>query len=563
MTSILTKAPCVTAFALALTLALATQGAQAQTRRPTSSGQLLQQVQPPTTPTPSSDLGIQVVRPLVAHATDNAPFPVRRIEITGNHLLPAATLHALVAADEGKTLTLNDLNALAQRITQAYHDHGYPLALAYVPAQTLRDGVVRIAVVEARYGKVTLDNRSTLSSHPLLATLAPLQSGAPVTEYTMERSLLLLGDIPGVHVNSVLRPGQTTGTSDLLVTATPAPRYTGTLGLDNFGSRYTGPIRLSGSFNVNSLLHLGDLLSASAISSGSLMSYGQLAYRYLLNGSGTTLAGAVSALQYRLGNGLQDLHAHGSAQTQSLTLSQPLIRNTAYNLYGQLELDHKRLSDRIDLTAIDTWRHSNDLTATLAGDQRDSYGVTNFNVAVTYSRLRFDNLAAAYADALGPRTQGSFTHTNLSISRLQQLDPVNALYAGFSAQWSNANLDSSEQFYVGGPDTLRGYDSGALGGAQGNLATLEYRHDFLLSALPGPWQVALFVDSGHVQPYVTTFVRGANGARASSAGAGLSWHPPGGWAISSSVAKAIGATPALLAARPPSARFWLSVNKAF
>jgi hemolysin activation/secretion protein len=105
---------------------------------------------------------------------------VRSIEITGNTLLPTATLHALVAPEEGKNLSLDDLDALADRITEAYHDHGYPLDTAYVPAQTLQNGVVRIAVVEAHYGNVTLQNQSEVANHVLNATLAPLQSGHPL-----------------------------------------------------------------------------------------------------------------------------------------------------------------------------------------------------------------------------------------------------------------------------------------------------------------------------------------------------------------------------------------------
>ena len=329
-------------------------------------------------------------------------------------------------------LTLNDLDALAERVTQAYHDHGYPLDAAYVPAQTLHDGVVQIEVVEAHYGNISLQNQSAVSNRPLNATLSPLQSGQPVTEYALERSLLLLSDIPGALINSVLLPGDTPGSSDLQVDVTPAQRYTGTLGLDDYGNRYTDRARLSGTFDVNGLLHQGDLLDLSALTSGSDMNYGRIGYRYLLNGQGTTMGAAVSGLDYTLGNGLSDLHAHGTAQVESLNLLQPFIRNTAYNLYGQIEFDHRRLRDDIDVAFIETDRHTNSWTATLAGDQRDSTGITNFNLSATYGHLGFDNDFAQFIDLLGPRTQGSYTKYDFSISRLQQLNPTNALYFGFS-----------------------------------------------------------------------------------------------------------------------------------
>ena len=567
MTSMHITVPRFTLLCLALSLALGTTEIHAQVRGtpPPTSGQILQQVTPPSTPTPSSDLGLTVQHPKANRAADTTPFLVRSIEITGNTLLPTDMLHALVASGEGKTLTLSDLDALAERITQTYHEHGYPLDSAYIPAQTLSNGVVRIAVVEARYGIVDLQNQSTVSERPLNATLAPLQSGQPVTEYAMERSLLLLSDIPGASVNSVLRPGATVGTSDLLVDVTSAPRYTGTLGLDDYGNRYTGRVRLSGSFDVNGLFHQGDLLDLSGLSSGSGMNYGRLGYRYLLDGQGTTLGAAVSGLDYHLGNGLEDLHAHGSAQVASVNLLQPFIRNTAYNLYGQLEFDHKLLKDDIDIASIETNRHTNSWTATLAGDQRDLRGITNFNLSVTYGHLRFDNDAAEFADLLGPRTQGSYTKYAFSISRLLQLNPTNALYFGLSGQWANGNLDTSEQFYLGGPNTtVRGYDVGALAGAQGNLGTIEFRHDLIIPLLPGQWQAALFVDSGHVQQYKTTFVPGPNSGRISSVGVGLHWSAPQDWVLSASVATPIGNTPELMGPdADTSTRFWFSVQKGF
>ncbi len=53
-------------------------------------------------------------------------------------------LHDAVASGEGKTLSLGDLGALADRISDVSHQQGFPLATAYVPAQTIDDGVVCI-----------------------------------------------------------------------------------------------------------------------------------------------------------------------------------------------------------------------------------------------------------------------------------------------------------------------------------------------------------------------------------------------------------------------------------
>ena len=565
-TSMCSAAPRLSVISVALSLALGTTTGYAQTHvtPPTDSGQLLQQVQPTQTQPPGSNLDLTIEKHQQARSTSTTTFHVRSIEITGNTLLPTTALHPLVASGEGQELSLNDLDALAERVTHYYHDHGYPLASAYVPAQTLHDGVVRIAVIEARYGAVSLKNESAVGNYPLNATLSPLQSGQPVSDCTLQRSLLLLSDIPGAIVNSVMRPGTAEGTSDLLVDVTSAPRYTGTLGVDDYGNAYTDRVRLTGTFDVNGLFHQGDLLDFSGVTSGADMNYGRISYRYLLDGQGTTLGLAASGLDYRLGNGLSDLHAHGTATTQSVNLSQPFIRNTAGNLYAQVEFDHKRLYDNIDIADIETHRHSNSWVATVAGDQRDSTGITNFNISGAYGRLYLDNFQTLFSDYFGARTEGSFTKFDYSVSRLQQLNPTNAFYFGFSGQLANKNLDTSEQFYLGGPNTVRGYDVGVVSGAEGNLATIEFRHDLTLSMLPGPWQASAFVDSGRIEAYKTVFFPGPNTARLNSAGVGLHWTASHDWLVSTSIAMPIGNRPELAGPHVnTSTRFWLQVQKGF
>ncbi|MBA2078352.1 hypothetical protein PCA_07510 [Rhodanobacter sp. PCA2] len=556
--------------ALAVMMSLALSGvAQAQSVPPgvpmqiPNSGMLLQQVPQQPSTVPSSDLDLRMRRPEKPPAADSRAFMVRSIQIVGNTLLPEARLRSLAAGYEGKQITLGALENLADSISTAYLQAGYPLVRVYVPAQTMVDGVVKLAVVEARYGKVVLDNQSAVKDGPLKAALAPLQPGQPVSNHTLERSLLLLSDIPGAQASSAIQPGDEQGTSDLLVGVTTAQRYTGTLGLDDYGNESTGRARATGSFAVNGLLHMGDLLDFSAASSGGGMNYFQGGYRWLLNGQGTTLRGGVSSLHYHLGGQLSPLDAYGSALVGSLTLTQPIVRNTAANLYGQIEFDHKLLKDDIGLVAINNDRQANVWVATLAGDERDAHGITNYSLGMSHGDITYTNGLANLIDWITSRTQGSYNKYSFSLSRLQRLGDADALYAGFSQQWASKNLDTSEQFFLGGPNNVRGYDVGVLAGSQGNLFSLEYRHDFSVPGVPGRWQASLFGDTGRVTVYKDNITRGTNSGRLSGAGLGLHWFGPHGWTAAASVAKPIGNTPDLLPNANRKTRLWVQVMKGF
>jgi hemolysin activation/secretion protein len=532
---------------------------------PPTSGQLLQQARPQQSVAPGHDTGLTIQAPGERTATDTTPFAVNRIEISGNTLFSTGTLHALVADGEGQHLTLAALETKIQRIGGYYRAHGYPLSRAVIPAQTLRDGVVKVSVVEARYDHVQITNHSTVSDRLLQATLAPLRAGEPVEQTRLDERLLLLDDLPGVQGHALLRPGSQPGTTDLLVDAKALPAVTGNLTLDDAGDRYTGRTRLGGNIIANNLAGLGDQLSVSALTAGHDMRYGRLGYELAVSGSGARVGASYSALGYRLGDDLSALHARGSATDSSLWVTQSFIRSPDANVGGRLQVDDRRLHDAVDSVGIRNDRHSLDWTASVMADRRDGWGgggVTTGTLSVTRGQLHFDNAVAGAADAATAGTQGTSTRWNGSVSRLQSLAGTTRLWASLRGQYANHNLDSSEQLLLGGVSSLRGYDTSVLAGASGYLATLELRHDFALPA--GQWQGTLFVDHGGVwiNPHPWAGVTGSNHASLSSVGVGLNWAGDDQWTAQVQVSQPVGHSPEL-AGRHASPRAWVQLSKGF
>lgn len=549
------------ALAMSAFFAVAAQAAEPPQQIP-NAGSILQQNQPPRPPSASSSgTGLTIEQSNGTTAPASAPFPVSEIQISGNTQFDTATLHALVADAEGKSLALAQLEDAVGRITAYYHEHGFPLARAVIPAQAVKNGVVRVMVIEARYGKIKLDNRSRANDGLLSETLAPLQGGQPVEQGALDHSLLMLQDIPGVTANATLKPGAEVGTSDLDVVATTDQSVTGSISADNYGNQYTGRARLGAALNVYDPLHHGDLLSINALTTGSDMNYGRLGYEFLLNGVGTRLGASYSALHYTLGDTLSALDGHGTADVASLWAKQTFIRTPRLNLYGQIEYDHMQLKDDIDVTDIQTDRHLDGVTASLYGDWRDATAVNSWSAAVTQGRVEFDNATAQLADAATAKTQGSFTKLTAAVNRLQGLGQNDSLYVALAGQWANTNLDASEKMVAGGVYTVRAYDMGALSGDSGVLGNVEWRHEWGRYA-GGQTQSIVFFDSQHVTVNNTTWAPGPNSATLSGAGVGLNWYGPSNSAVKASVAAPIGSTPELTGAKK-SERAWIEVDLAF
>jgi len=553
------------ALAALLMVACAPLAARAANPVAPNAGTILQEVKPVTPPVPSSaGTGLTIEKEGGAKMPPSAPFLVKTFRITGNEKLDTQTLHALVADGEGKTLTLTQLGEFADRITDYYRSHGYPLARAIIPAQTIQDGVVVIQVIEASYGKVRLDNGSKVNTPLLEDTLSPLKSGQVIHQREMDEALLLLSDIPGIVVNATLKPGETVGTSDLVVNTTPGPSVSGNVALDNYGNRYTGRVRLGGTVNFINPMRHGDVLSLSGLTSGGDLNYGRVGYEWLLNGKGTRLGAAYSSLRYILGDTFASLNSHGTAEVGSLWAKHPLIRRTDLNLYGKVQYDQMKLRDHTDTTAVRTDRTLSNWTASLSGDERDGFlagGITTWSVGLTAGHVGFDDEAAKLADAATAKTAGGFSKWNASLARLQGLSPKNSLYLALTGQWANDNLDSSQKMIAGGPYTVRAYDMAALSGDSGYTGTVEFRRN-LGSAWNSQWQAVVFVDTAYITVNHTTWAAGTNSAILNGAGVGLNWEGPAQWTGRVYLAARVGSTPELVG-NTDASRGWIEIGKSF
>lgn len=492
-------------------------------------------------------------------AADAGPrLQVNGFTLEGNSALGSEELLGLLADLPGKELSVGQLQAAANRITRRYREQGYPLARAYLPAQEIEGGVVKIAVLEGRYGEIKVDNPVGLGGSAL-GPLSALKAGDAVQGQPLERSLLLLQDTPGVEVKSTLRPGASTGTTDLLVGLQQAPLVTGSVDMDNYGNRFVGQYRLGGTLNLNNPLNLGDRLSLRAMGSDQDQHYGRVAYQLPLGPWATQFGVAYSDMDYELGKDFEDLRAHGNARIASVYAIQPLVRSRDFSLFTQLQFDDKRLKDDIDLFDEKSDKHARVVTLTLNGNSRDDLlggGVNSFALGWSQGSLTLDGAQAQRTDDATAGTRGRFHKLNPSLVRLQRLSDRFSLYTQLQGQWADGNLDSSEKLYLGGAYGVRAYPQGEASGDQGWLANVELRY-----ALTEAWQLSTFVDHGEVRLNKDTWTSDDNHRSLSGAGFGALWAAHG-WQVNAVAAWKLGNAEAESdVERTP--RVWAQVVRAF
>ena len=130
----------------------------------------------------------KTLRLLLARPALGAPglkVVVTGFKISGNTIYGSEVLLATVREFVGKEQNIDGLNDAATKVRAYYRERGYFLAQAYLPQQEIKDGVIEIAVIEARVGKVALNmKQGTRYSEGLVRGIieSHLRQGDIITE---------------------------------------------------------------------------------------------------------------------------------------------------------------------------------------------------------------------------------------------------------------------------------------------------------------------------------------------------------------------------------------------
>jgi hemolysin activation/secretion protein len=467
-------------------------------------------------------------------------FMLKGITLKGNDTIPTDVLLAPVRDKIGTQIGFADLTAIAARITQVYRERGYLLAQVLVPAQDVSSGNVELSVLEGRVGHVRLDVAAgtPIRESLLRARVAQIPVGSPLQQHDLERTMLLLSDLPGIVVTSSIEAGEEPGTVDLTINVAPTKRWTFAVDLDNFGATSSGTWRLGTLARLNSPFMLGDNLDIRLLAAERLDTvYGRVGYEAPVNAQGTRVGVAVSRLNYALGKEFASLDAQGEATVVDFTVTHPLLRTRSQNLLARVNFEYRDLIDNIGVVDAHNPRSMVEGSVGLSYESRDSFlggGFNSADVEMLIGSLHFRSAAAQELDAsnFGRNTQGNEMRATFFANRLNAVTERVSVFAGVSGQWAATTLDNSSRFLLGGPHAVRAYSPSEALVDEGFVATVEARY-----AVSSKATVFGFFDFGtgwynaNSRPN-----QGPNMITRSGVGVGGFWAAPGGFSLQGTVA---------------------------
>lgn len=424
---------------------------------------------------------------------------VKQFRVTGNTVIPTAKLEALVRSEEGKELTLAQLREVAARITDYYADQGYILARAYLPPQDVREGILEIAVLEGTIGKIEVTGNERYKSTTITRALTRVENAKAVNEGLLETAINDLNDYPGLNIRASLKPGETRGTTDIVLTAQERVPVNFGVDVDNYGSRFTGFWRYGVELGYGNIAGLGDKLSFRGIKSEDDLKYYRVSYLVPVGGYGTKVGLSYAHSENGVGAEFAALDAAGRLDQVSADIIQPILRTAAASFQINAGFDYKRVRNFV----LNSEAGNDDLRifrVGFNGDYRDPF------LGRTYYGLTWRQGTTALGGSIkddpgGSRIDGpgNFSVWTLDLARLQSLVYGGAyLVLRGTGQISSQNLVASEKMAVGGYYTVRGYPLSEQSGDDAYAVTAEL-------VIPVPYlrdwvQVVGFIDHGGAFP---------------------------------------------------------------
>jgi hemolysin activation/secretion protein len=377
------------------------------------------------------------------------------------------------------------------------------------------------------------------------------QGGGAANQQDIARSLLIINDLPGIRASSTLEPGEAPGTAKLVVDAQEGPLLGGRAWADNYGERYTGSWRGSGLLQVNDPFRYGDQVTLNTTDNLNYQ-YGQAGYAFPIGYSGLRAGVLYNEMNYRVDKDLLGTSLNGGARVFGAVVSYPIIRSSTTNLSAAADYNWKNLWDYTSGIQTDN-KFINVGSVHLYGDHRDTLfggGFSTASLGLTGGSLDLSAVKAdLIEDQLTAESNGAYGKFTYQASRLQKVYESLNLFVTVNGQLAKDNLDTSEQFILGGPNGVRAYPVGEASGDSGGVLTTELRYDFPEIRRVGIPQLVGFYDLGwinlHYSPWLNsgTPIGDRNCYTLSGAGIGLNLTKPNLYAIRLAWAAKIGTNP--------------------
>jgi hemolysin activation/secretion protein len=459
---------------------------------------------------------------------DAIRFEITRFDVSGNTLLSQAEVERAVAPFAGPNRDFADVQRALEALEEVYHQRGYSVVTVQLPEQELNGGVVRLAVVQTKIGKVAVSGNKTFSEENVRRSLPTLQPGQTPNINAVSANLKLANENPAKKIKLSLAGAEADDEVDARVEVADEKPWKVMANIDNTGTDSTGKTHTGVLLQHANLLgrdHVGTLQYTTTAEHPDQVAVWGAGYHIPLYALGDSIdlfgsysnvdSGTVSA-------GLFNLAVSGKGTVYGARYNNILARRGEYESRIVYGVDYKAFKNSVLLSGIDFGNNVTVRPVSVAymGTYTMPDGEANFSLSLAQniaggSRGGADDFQRARYGAKASwkalRFAGALAHVLAGDWQVRMIA---------NGQLTKDALIPGEQFGAGGSTSVRGFGERDLSTDSGVLLNYElYTPDLCRRA---NWQCRLlaFYDTAwgkrnHVLPGELT------STAISSAGVGL------------------------------------------
>jgi hemolysin activation/secretion protein len=430
---------------------------------------------------------------------------VETIVVTGSTIFTEADFQPIIAPLFDRTVTETELQTAADTITQLYLDRGFLTSRAIIDVNSLNTGKINILVIEGKLEDIEIEGTERLTDY--IRDRIELGASVPLNTKALEDQLRLLKNDPLVgNIEANLRAGSGVGLSKLKVTVIDAKPLTGGISVDNYSVPSIGSEKLNLNLAYRNLTGLEDTFSIAY--SPRLNNFTDtfkldLRYSVPLNPmNGTLELRTVLDRNEIIQPPFDVFDIRGETEVYELSYRQPLIRTPTEEFALSFGFTYQSGQTFVfsSPTPFGIGPDANGVSSTSVFKFGQEY-ISREELGAWALRSQF-NLGTGLFDATdnnNPIPDGHFFSWLGQIQRVQVLDNNNFLILSLEAQFSPDALLPSEQFVIGGGQSVRGYRQNVLAGDNGIRFSIENRFTLARNEEgESVFQIAPFLDGGYV-----------------------------------------------------------------
>jgi hemolysin activation/secretion protein len=472
---------------------------------------------------------VKVKPPAITEITSKpkiALLPIRSIQIKGNTVFSEDKFNSIVQEVEGKDFTqqeyIQTIQNITDKINALYQKDGY-IAAAKPSENDPNRGIIQINITESYLKNIRVEGTQRLKSY-VLNRLQLSKTEIINTAKIEDKLRLLKQDSLFTDVIATIKP-LNNHEKELVVTVKEAPTVAANVSVNNFSPATVGSEGVNVGLNYRNLTGLGDEFSAnSTISNTGGNKLFAIGYQVPLNAMNGSLQLSATFNSTKVTQSPFDvLNIQGEKQIYEIFYRQPLIRSSTEELALSLGL------------SIDNGQTFIFDKPTGFGFGPDKDGVSRTSVVAFRQDYRKSDISGNWflgsefkigTGLFNPTTNdspvpdGYFLNWSGSLQREQRLSDSNSLLIRANAQITPDSLLPSQQFIIGGGQSVRGYRQNARSGDNGLSLSIEDR-----ISLNSNFQIAPFLDLGTVWNVANNPNQLSSQPFLISSGLGIIWKP--------------------------------------